>query len=53
MLIVEAENRFLLLFGWAVAEYVWTVVDDAARSLGGGPVGVEALARAGEVGASA
>jgi glycine cleavage system aminomethyltransferase T len=44
MIIVEAENRFLLLFGWAVAEYVWTVVEDAARSLGGAPVGVEALA---------
>ena len=44
MIVVEAENRFLLLFGWAVAEYVWTVVDDAARSLGGGPVGINALA---------
>jgi glycine cleavage system aminomethyltransferase T len=53
MLIVEAENRFLLLFGWAVAEYMWTVVDDAARSLGGGPVGIETLARTSEVGANA
>jgi glycine cleavage system aminomethyltransferase T len=53
MIVVEAENRFLLLFGWAVAEYVWTVVDDAARSLGGSPIGVEALARASEVGANA
>jgi hypothetical protein len=24
---------------------VWTVVDDAARRLGGGPVGVDALVR--------
>lgn len=53
MIVVEAENRFLLLFGWAVAEYVWTVVEDAASSLGGSPIGVETLARAGEVGASA
>jgi len=43
MILVEAENRFLLLFGWAVAEYMWTVVEDAARSLGGSPVGVDAL----------
>jgi glycine cleavage system aminomethyltransferase T len=53
MIVIEAENRFLLLFGWAVAEYAWTVVEDAARSLGGSPIGVEALARAGEVRASA
>jgi glycine cleavage system aminomethyltransferase T len=53
MIVVEAENRFLLLFGWAVAEYVWTVVADAARPLGGSPIGIEALAQAGEVGASA
>jgi glycine cleavage system aminomethyltransferase T len=43
MLLVQAEDRFLLLFGWAVAEYMWTVVADAARPLGGGPVGIEAL----------
>ena len=43
MLVVEHTDRFLLLFGWAVGEYVWTVVEDAARSLGGAPVGVEAL----------
>jgi glycine cleavage system aminomethyltransferase T len=53
MIVVEAENRFLLLFGWAVAEYVWTVVEDAASALGGSPIGAETLARAGEVGASA
>jgi glycine cleavage system aminomethyltransferase T len=43
MILVEAEDRFLLLFGWATAEYMWTVVADAARPLGGAPVGVEAL----------
>ncbi|HTU86450.1 MAG TPA: hypothetical protein VMF57_12800 [Solirubrobacteraceae bacterium] len=53
MIIVEAENRFLLLFGWAVAEYVWTVVEDAAKPFGGGPIGTEALARASEAVASA
>jgi len=39
MIVVEDTDRFLLLFGWAVAEYMWTVVEDAARSLDGGPVG--------------
>jgi glycine cleavage system aminomethyltransferase T len=43
MIIVEDTDRFLLLFGWAVGEYMWTVVDDAARSLDGGPVGFGAL----------
>jgi glycine cleavage system aminomethyltransferase T len=43
MLLVEAENRFLLLFGWATAEYMWTVVADAARPLGGAPAGIEPL----------
>jgi len=40
----EDENRFLMLFGAALGQYVWTVVADAAGSLGGGPVGVDALA---------
>jgi heterotetrameric sarcosine oxidase gamma subunit len=40
----EGDDRFLALFGWAVARYLWTVVADAARSLGGAPVGVDALA---------
>src|ERR1700749_591498 len=35
MLLVEAPDQFLLLFGWAVGEYVWTVVEDAGRHLGG------------------
>lgn len=39
----EAEDRFLWLFGAGVAHYVWTVVEDAARPLGGRPVGVDAL----------
>ena len=43
MILREAENRFLLLFGWATAEYMWTVVADAARALGGGPVGLEEI----------
>jgi glycine cleavage system aminomethyltransferase T len=43
MIVVEAQERFLLVFGWAIGEYMWTVVEDAARSRGGGPVGVDAL----------
>lgn len=44
-LIVRADaDRFLFLFGWAVGEYMWTVVEDAARHLGGGPIGLDALA---------
>jgi hypothetical protein len=39
MIVVQDTDRFLLLFGWAVGEYMWSVVDDAARSLDGGPVG--------------
>jgi hypothetical protein len=38
-ILCEAEDRFLMLFGSAFGQYVWTVVDDAARHLGGGPVG--------------
>jgi glycine cleavage system aminomethyltransferase T len=41
----EDEDRFLMLFGWALGEYMWTVVADAASALGGGPVGVDALTR--------
>jgi glycine cleavage system aminomethyltransferase T len=43
MILVDAPDRFLLLFGWAVGEYVWTVVADAAGPFGGHPVGIEAL----------
>jgi heterotetrameric sarcosine oxidase gamma subunit len=40
----EAEDRFLVLFGWALGEYMWSVVEDAGRRLGAHPVGVDALA---------
>jgi heterotetrameric sarcosine oxidase gamma subunit len=43
ILVHEAAQRYLLLFGWAVGEYMWTVVDDAAGALGGGPVGADRL----------
>jgi len=39
----EAEERYLMLFGAALGSYMWTVVADAAGSLGGGPVGVDVL----------
>jgi heterotetrameric sarcosine oxidase gamma subunit len=39
----EAGDRYLMLFGAALGRYVWTVVSDATASLGGGPVGVDAL----------
>jgi heterotetrameric sarcosine oxidase gamma subunit len=40
----EAEDSWLMLFGAALGSYVWTVVADAASSLGGGPIGIDALA---------
>jgi hypothetical protein len=43
MIVVEAEDRYLLLFGWATGEYMWTVVADAAKPLGGTPVGVNTV----------
>jgi len=43
MVLREGEHRFMLLFGWAIGEYMWTVVQDAATHLGGGPVGQSAL----------
>jgi glycine cleavage system aminomethyltransferase T len=43
MILVEATDRFLLLFGWAVAEYMWEVVADAAKPFNGTPVGIEAI----------
>ena len=39
----EGEQSWLMLFGAALGSYVWTVVADAAASLGGGPVGADAL----------
>ena len=41
----EDADRFLMLFGWALGEYMWTVVADAAQQLGGAPIGVDALDR--------
>jgi len=35
----ESEDRWLMLFGAALGSYVWTLVADAAASLGGGPTG--------------
>ena len=43
VIVREDEDRFLFWFGWAIGQYMWTVVDDAARHLGGQPVGVDAL----------
>jgi len=40
----ETEDRYLMLFGAALGQYMWTTVADAAASLGGGPVGTNALA---------
>jgi heterotetrameric sarcosine oxidase gamma subunit len=42
-ILCEAPDRYLMLFGAALGQYVWTVVDDAARHLGGGPIGYDAL----------
>jgi heterotetrameric sarcosine oxidase gamma subunit len=41
----EAEDRYLVLFGAALGEYMWTVLADAAEHLGGAPIGADALAR--------
>ena len=39
----QSEGGWLMLFGAALGQYVWTVVADAAESLGGGPIGVDTL----------
>lgn len=39
----EAEERWLVLFGAALGHYMWTVVADAGGHLGGAPIGVDAL----------
>jgi glycine cleavage system aminomethyltransferase T len=41
-LLREAEDRLLVMVGWALGEYLWRVVADAAERLGGGPVGADA-----------
>lgn len=43
ILICEAEDRYLFLFGWATGEYMWSIVSDAGEHLGGRPIGVDAL----------
>jgi len=43
ILVYEAEDRYLFLFGWATGEYMWSVVADAGEHLGGRPIGVDAL----------
>lgn len=42
-LLREGEQRLLVLVGWALGEYLYEVVADAAGHLGGGPVGADAL----------
>jgi glycine cleavage system aminomethyltransferase T len=42
--ICEDEDRYLFLFGWATGEYMWSIVSDAGRHLGGRPIGIDALA---------
>jgi len=42
-LIHEADQRYLVLFGWATGEYVWNVVADAGGHLGGRPIGADQL----------
>ncbi len=39
----SAASSLLVLVGWALGEYLWEVVADAAAQLGGGPVGEDAL----------
>jgi glycine cleavage system aminomethyltransferase T len=53
ILVREGDDRFLFLFGWAVAHYMWTVVADAGQHLGGTPIGVDALEPIAEVSARA
>jgi heterotetrameric sarcosine oxidase gamma subunit len=42
-LLREREDELLIMVGWALGEYLWLVVADAAGQLGGGPVGTAAL----------
>jgi heterotetrameric sarcosine oxidase gamma subunit len=44
----QSERRWLMLFGAALGQYMWTVVADAAESLGGGPVASDVLTRVAE-----
>ena len=38
VVLCEAPDSYLALVGAALGEYLWTVVEDAGRHLGGGPV---------------
>jgi len=53
MMLRQGGDRFLHLFGAGFAHYVWTVFIDAARHLGGRPVGTSALDREPSVGEAA
>lgn len=53
MVLREGGDRFLHLFGSGYAQYTWTVFVDAAESLGGRAVGLQALGAVGEVGTRA
>jgi heterotetrameric sarcosine oxidase gamma subunit len=44
----EGEERYVALVGAALGEYLWTVVEDAGRHLGGRAAGLDALAAAQE-----
>lgn len=48
MVLRERGDRYVLMFGSAYAQYMWTQLTDAAEPLGGLAVGAEALARARE-----
>jgi glycine cleavage system aminomethyltransferase T len=41
--LVESADRLLIMVGWALGQFLYEVVADAAEHLGGGPVGLDAL----------
>jgi glycine cleavage system aminomethyltransferase T len=43
MLVREGEERYLFFFGWALGQYMWETVSDAATHLGASPIGLDAL----------
>jgi heterotetrameric sarcosine oxidase gamma subunit len=43
LLVREGEDRFLLMVGWALGQYLWETVADAGEHLGGAPLGLDAL----------
>jgi hypothetical protein len=53
MVLRERGDRYVLMFGSAYAQYMWTQVTDAAEPLGGVVVGANALAAGEEVPARA